>query len=292
MNESSRGSLRVDAHHHLWRYSADEYDWIDDRMAMLRRDFTVADLAVQAEAASIDCTIAVQARQTVEETRSLLGVARTHALIAGVVGWLPIAQASKLDSCLDEFGKDPSLVGLRHVVQGEPDGFLDREDFNRGIVSVGEHDLAYDLLLLPHQLEEAIRFVDRHPAQRFILDHLAKPRIAFGQMEPWRSGVQRLAERPNVWCKISGMVTEADWSTWNLSTLEPYLHTVLQAFGTRRLLAGSDWPVCLVACEYGRWWQVLRSYFNEFSPEEQAGIFGQNAIEAYQLFKDSSKRPE
>lgn len=291
MAEQPRSGITVDAHHHLWRYSADEYDWIDERMAMLRRDFPISELTVEAASASIHCTIAVQARQTVEETRDLLDIARTHALIAGVVGWLPIAQASELDPWLDELGKDPALVGLRHVVQGEPDGFLDREDFNQGIVSVGSHDLAYDLLLLPHQLEEAIRFVDRHPLQRFILDHLAKPRIASGEMEPWRSGVGRLGERPNVWCKVSGMTTEADWSTWNPSHLQPYLDAVVRAFGTRRLLAGSDWPVCLLACDYGRWWQVLRSYFSEFSEDEQAAIFGGNAIEAYQLFKNSARQP-
>lgn len=290
MGEYLRGEITVDAHHHLWRYSADEYGWIDESMAMLRHDFTVSELRTETASAAIDCTIAVQARQTVEETRDLLEMARQNKLIGGVVGWLPIAEEATIEALLDELGQNPALVGLRHVVQAEPDGFLDREEFNRGMGSVGGHDLAYDLLILPHQLEETIRFVDRHPGQRFVLDHLAKPSIASGEMEPWRSGLGRLGERPNVWCKISGMATEAEWHSWDLSTLRPYLDTAVEVFGPRRLLAGSDWPVCLLACGYQRWWQVLRSYFSAFSLEEQGRVFGGNAIEAYRLFAESGTK--
>jgi len=275
-------SLVIDAHHHLWRYSAAEYDWIDDSMAPIRRDFLPADLAAELTLSGIDGAVAVQARQALKETQWLLENARTFERIRGVVGWAPIASPD-FESSLDKFAAEPKLVGLRHVVQAEPKGFLDGEDFNRGIRALRDTGLAYDLLIVESQLEEAIRFVDRHPRQVFVLDHIAKPRIASGEIEPWRTLLRELSKRGNVCCKISGMTTEASWTQWSLDSLRPYLDTVVDAFGANRLMAGSDWPVCLLATSYSRWWQVLRDYFAGFSTEESALIFGGTAVKTYNL---------
>ncbi len=272
----------IDAHHHLWRYSPSEYAWIDDRMAALRRDFLPADLVVELANAGIDGAVTIQARQTLEETRWLLELARGCEAIRGVVGWAPIA-APDFEASVDAFSINPKLVGLRHIVQAEPDGFLDGPDFNRGIREVRRTGLAYDLLILEHQLQEAIRFVDRHPQQIFVLDHIAKPKIAAAEIEPWRTHIQELSKRSNVCCKISGMVTEASWSKWSIESLRPYLDAVVDAFETDRLMIGSDWPVCLVATSYVRWWQVLREYFAAFSDDERADLFGATAIKTYNL---------
>ncbi len=272
----------IDAHHHLWRYSAIEYEWIDDRMAALRRDFLPADFIDELASAGIDGAVTVQARQTLEETHWLLELAGRHKEILGVVGWVPIASPDFAAS-LEALAANPKLVGLRHVVQAEPQGFLDGTDFNRGIRAMRETDLVYDLLIAEHQLAEAIRFVDRHPQQIFVLDHIAKPKIATGEIEPWRIRMQELSKRSNVCCKISGMVTEDSWSHWSIDSLRPYLDTVVNAFGPDRLMAGSDWPVCLVATGYGRWWQVLRNYFADFSNNERADTFGETAARIYNL---------
>jgi L-fuconolactonase len=271
----------IDAHHHLWRYSAIEYKWIDDRMAALRRDFLPADLIDELTNTGIDGAVTVQARQTLEETQWLLKLAGKHKEILGVVGWAPIA-STDFKTSLDALA-NPKLVGLRHVVQAEPEGFLDGEDFNRGIRAMHGTGLVYDLLIVEHQLGEAIRFVDRHPQQMFVLDHIAKPKIAVGEVEPWRTQIRELSQRSNVSCKISGMVTEDSWSQWSIKSLRPYLDTVVSAFGANRLMAGSDWPVCLVATEYAQWWQILRSYFADFSTDERANIFGATASRIYNL---------
>jgi L-fuconolactonase len=274
--------VAVDAHHHLWRYTANEYGWIYDSMAALRRDFLVSDLVAELASADIDGTIAVQARQTLEETRWLLELARGCEQIRGVVGWAGIA-APDFESSLPALAADPKLVGLRHVVQAEPPGFLDGVAFNRGIRALQKVDLVYDLLIAEDQLEEATRFVDRHPQQIFVLDHIAKPRIAAREIEPWRTRIRALSERENVYCKVSGMVTEDSWFNWSIDSLRPYLDTVVKAFGPHRLIAGSDWPVCLVATGYSRWWNLLRGYFAGFSEEERAQFFSATATTVYRL---------
>ena len=274
----------IDSHHHLWRYSPAEYNWIDDKMTALRRDFLPEDLAIELTEASVDGAVTVQARQTLEETHWLLQLAQNSRAIRGVVGWAPIA-SPELEASLDTLAPHPKLVGLRHVVQAEPKGFLDRPDFNRGIDVLQKSHLAYDLLIVVSQLEEAIRFVDRHPKQTFVLDHIAKPKIAEQQLEPWRSHLQELGKRSNVTCKLSGMVTEDVWSHWSMTSLRPYIDAVVETFGADRLMAGSDWPVCLVATSYARWWQTLREYFAAFSESERAAIFGATAIRIYNLDK-------
>jgi L-fuconolactonase len=272
----------LDAHHHLWRYSEAEYGWIDDFMSMLRRDFLLPDLEIVAASQRIDATIAMQARQTAEETQWLLDLARNSSLLCGVVGWANIA-GEQFPHELERLAGEPKLLGLRHVVQTEPAGFLDGAAFNRGIDAMQGTGLVYDLLIFERQLEEASRFVDRHPKQTFVLDHIAKPRIAAGELEPWRTRLVELARRPNVSCKVSGMVTEADWASWSLATLAPYFEAVVDAFGPLRLMAGSDWPVCLVASSYTRWWETLRMYFAEFSDAEKASIFGGCAERVYRV---------
>lgn len=272
----------IDSHHHLWRYMPEEFGWLDEPMAELRRDFLPKDLDVDLASAGVDGTVAVQARQSLEETRWLCGLADGSESIRGVVGWAPIA-APEFAGVLEGVRGLPRLVGLRHVVQGEATGFLDGPAFNAGIALLAGAGLTYDLLILERQLEETVRFVDRHPAQAFVVDHVAKPRIAAGELEPWRSQMRELARRPNVMCKVSGMVTEADWRNWSLEGLRPYLDVCVDSFGPARLMAGSDWPVCLVASSYAGWWAALREYFAGFTEAERDAIFGGNAIAFYEL---------
>jgi L-fuconolactonase len=272
----------IDAHHHIWRYSATEYGWIDDSMALLRRDFMPADLMPELRKAGVDGAVTVQARQTLEETRWLLELARDCDVMRGVVGWAPIADSS-FEASLDALAAEPKLVGVRHVVQAEPEGFLNSPDFNRGIHAMRDSELVYDVLIVERQLEEAIRFADRHPQQSFVLDHIGKPKIAAGEIEPWRSRIRELSKRQNVSCKISGMVTEDSWAHWSVESLRPYLDIVTETFGTERMMAGSDWPVCLVAAGYVRWWQVLRDYFSSYSEVERGQIFGATAMRIYGL---------
>lgn len=276
-------AARIDAHHHLWHYSAEEYDWIDDSMAILRRDFLPDDLAAEMHTAGVDGAIAIQARQTLEETRWLLSLAERSDVIRGVVGWAPLMEKNFAAS-LEKLSVNPKLKGLRHVVQAEPDEkFLLRKDFNEGIETMRRTGLVYDILIYERHLLQTIEFVDLHPDQAFVLDHIAKPRIREGKLEPWAERMRELAKRENVSCKLSGMVTEADWSQWTPASLRPYLDVVVEAFGPRRLMAGSDWPVCLVACGYAQWFGVLGEYFSAFSEEERSAIFGENATRMYQL---------
>jgi L-fuconolactonase len=269
----------IDAHQHFWHYSEAEYGWIDESLAELRRDFLPSDLLTAMQGAGVDRSIAVQARQSVEETSWQLDLARENDFIAGVVGWAPLATA-ELGSFLAEYAGAPKLVGLRHVVQGEAAGFLDGKAFNEGIAALLGTGLVYDVLIFERQLEEAIRFVDRHPRQSFVVDHIAKPRIAEGVLEPWRRQIRELGRRPNVVCKVSGMVTEAGVA-WSQETLRPYFDAVVEAFGPERLMAGSDWPVCLPVCGYGQWWETLRRYFAGFSHDERGAIFGGTAASVY-----------
>jgi L-fuconolactonase len=274
---------RIDAHHHLWWYSAEEYAWLDEPMKELRRDFLPVDLMREIAAAGIDGTVAVQARQTMDETRWLLRQADECDAIRGVVGWAPIA-GEDFPEVMEEFEDRPKLKGLRHVIQGEKDeNYILREDFNSGIRAMLGSGLVYDILIYERHLPQAIEFVDEHPQQVFVLDHMAKPMIAAGVMEPWAQRMRELGERENVWCKVSGMVTEAEWTGWNAETLRPYLDTVVESFGVERLMVGSDWPVCLVASEYGRWFEVLRDYFAGFSDAERHAVFGTTAINVYGL---------
>jgi len=272
----------IDSHHHFWKYTPAEYGWIDDSMAAIRRDFGPSDLHREMASAGVGGVVSVQARQSIEETRWLLDLAVRHEFILGVVGWVPLT-SPHVQGQLGLLATCPLFKGVRHVLQGEADDYMLRPDFNAGIRCLRPLKLAYDILIVERQLPAAIRLVDRHPGQVFILDHIAKPRIRDGILEPWATHMRDLARRPNVYCKLSGMVTEADYAAWTPQQLRPYLDIVLEAFTPRRLMFGSDWPVCRVACDYARWVRVVRQYVEALSPAEQQRILLYTAIEAYRL---------
>ncbi len=273
----------IDSHHHFWHYTEADYGWIPPSWGSIRRDFLPEDLASTIAAAGVDGVVSVQARQSLVETDWLLSLASRHDFIRGVVGWVPLIDPA-INDHLDRFSVNPKLRAVRHVLQGESnDAYMLREDFNGGIRALTRRGLAYDILILERHLPNTIRFVDRHPEQVFILDHIAKPRIAEGELEPWARNIRELARRPNVACKISGMVTEADVTTWTPAQLKPYFDVVLAAFGPSRLLFGSDWPVCLAGCDYGCWKQTVESWIAPLSTDERRSILGENACQQYEL---------
>lgn len=272
----------IDSHHHFWNYDPVEFDWIDENMRSIRRSFLPDDLEAQISTVGIDGVISVQARQILDETDFLLKQAEANDFIKAVVGWVPLADAN-INELLERYKEASKLKSVRHVVQGEACGFLDSEEFNHGINALKAYDLVYDILIFEHQLEEAIRFVDRHPNQAFVLNHIAKPQIKINQVKPWKENILELSKRENVTCKISGMVTEADFHNWQAAQLHPYLDTVLEAFGADRIMFGSDWPVCLVACDYKKWYDLIRKYIQQLSSTEQANIMGNTAIQTYKI---------
>ncbi len=274
---------RIDAHHHLWKYSPPEYPWITDNMGSLRREFLIPDLVNVMQESGIDGVITVQARQMVEETRWLLELACYHDFIRGVVGWIPLVDP-KVQVHLEYFSANAKLKGVRHVIHDEPDDFyVLREDFNRGIELLKHFDLRYDLLIVERHLPQTIEFVDRHPHQIFILDHIAKPKVRDRVISPWRENITELARRENVFCKLSGIVTEASWESWTEKDLEPYFQTTLAAFGPERIMFGSDWPVIRLASSYKRWVDVVQHCISQLSQYEQARILGETATEVYRL---------
>ena len=274
---------KIDAHHHFWRYTPDEYDWIDDSMSSLRRDFLPDDLLRQIQASGINGVISVQARQTVDETRWLLDLASAHDFIQGVVGWIPLTDPN-LRNVLNSLRQNVKLKGVRHVLQGEPDErYILRDDFNRGIDLLKEWELVYDILVYERHLPHVIEFVQRHPEQVFVVDHIAKPRIREGVLSPWREHITRLAEFPNVYCKLSGMVTEANHQAWKEQDLQPYFDEVLNAFSPYRLLFGSDWPVCLAATSYQSWLSMVQKQIATLTESEQSAVLGGVAAQVYRL---------
>src|SRR6185437_3102744 len=273
----------IDAHHHLWQYSPEEYPWMLDGMEKIRKDFLVPQLQDVTRTAGVTGTVAVQARQTLEETEWLLNLADGTSLIRGIVGWVPLIEED-IAKRLEVFSAKPKLRGVRHVLHDEPDDlYMLREDFNRGISLLKDFDLVYDILIFERHLPQTLEFVDRHPNQVFVLDHIAKPKIRNKIFSPWDRGITELASRENVYCKISGMVTEADWNDWSESDLRPYFDAVLQAFGPPRVMFGSDWPVIEVACEYGRWSRIVRGWISQQSPADQSAILAETAKKAYSL---------
>ncbi len=273
---------RIDSHQHFWSYDPAQYPWIAPGSA-LQRDWLPSDLAPLLADGGFGGSIAVQARQTVEESRWLLELAEHHSFIKGVVGWLDL-RSPAIESQLEAFSRHPKFVGVRHVAQDEPDDrFLLSEAFLIGIAALNRHRLAYDLLVYPRQLTAAIVLAAKFPAQMFVLDHIGKPPIRDGTMTPWKERIQELAKAPNVWCKVSGMVTEADHAGWKASDLRPYLDVVFEAFGPNRLMFGSDWPVCLLASSYDRVAGVVEDYVSQLTKAEQADLFGGNARRFYRI---------
>jgi L-fuconolactonase len=271
----------IDAHQHYWRYDAAEYEWIDDSMSVIRRDFLPTDAEGVMGPAGATAAIAVQARQTLEETRWLLELAREHHTIAAVVGWIDLQ--ADVGAQLESFASDAKLAGVRHIVQGESDGFLLRPAFLDGIARLQRYGLTYDMLVYARQLKEATTFASRFPDQPFVLDHLGKPDVRGGEFTNWRRDLEALAALPNVWCKLSGLVTEADWKTWTRGQLRPYLDAALQAFGPQRVMLGSDWPVCLVAASYADVVALVEEVIAEYSSGERQQILGGNAARFYKV---------
>lgn len=272
--------MNIDAHQHFWRYDHAEYGWIDDSMRVLQQDFLPDDLKIEMDAAGFDACVAVQARQTLDETRWLLQLAGEHPFIAGVVGWIDL-QAESVADDLAALMPAPKLVGIRHIVQSEPEDFMLRPAFQRGISVLADFDLTYDILIYPRQLPAAIELASRFPAQRFVLDHLAKPDIRRGLIDDWRRDIARLAALPNVWCKLSGLVTEADWRAWTPEQIRPYLDVAFECFGAERLMIGSDWPVCTLAAPYQRTMSVVIDYVASCSPGERDAVLGGTARRCY-----------
>jgi L-fuconolactonase len=273
----------IDAHHHLWAYSFEEYPWMTEGMEAIRRDFLAEDLKAVLRESEIAGTVVVQARQTLIETDWLLDLSSSNDLIHGVVGWLPLADP-EVHRELERFATQEKLKAARHVLHDEADDYyILREDFNRGVALLKEFDLRYDILIFERHLPQAIEFVTRHPNQIFIVDHIAKPRIRDRLVSPWQENIWELARRQNVYCKLSGMVTEANWSSWTESDLQPYVESILESFGPRRVMFGSDWPVLLVASSYKRWVNAVRHMISSLSTDEQDRIMGGTAREAYGL---------
>lgn len=273
----------IDAHHHLWRYLPPGQPWMTDGMELLRRNFLVDDLRAVTADAGITGTIVVETERSIEETLWLSETAANDDLIRGIVGWAPLTHP-EIALKLERMAHLPKLRGIRHPIHDEPDDqFVLREDFNRGIAALKQFNLRYDILIFEKHLAQTIQFVDRHPDQVFIVDHAAKPRIRDRALSPWKDRVSELGRRQNVYCKLSGMVTEADWNTWTDDVLSPYIEVVLEAFGPRRVMFGSDWPVVTLASSYKRWWGTVRNAIARLSPSEQKRILSATAIEAYGL---------
>lgn len=274
--------MRIDTHQHFWTFSHEAFPWIGDTRAVMRRDFLPEHLRPLLEKNGFDGTVTVQALQNLEETRWLLGLSDQNPFIKAVVGWIDL-RSKDVRAQLDEFVGHPKFKGVRHIVQDEADDFMLGEAFQEGIEALGERDLTYDLLIFPKQLPAAIELMGKFPRQKFVLDHMAKPPIASGQLEPWRGRLRELAKNPNVFCKLSGLVTEADWGRWEKGQFKPYLDVVLETFGPSRLMVGSDWPVCLVAGDYGTVLDVAKDFIAPLSKADQEAVLGGTAGVFYRI---------
>jgi L-fuconolactonase len=280
--------MRLDSHQHFWSYSEREYDWIDERMSRIRRDFAPSDLEPILRRNGFNGSIAVQVRQSLEETEYLLGLADRHAFVRGVVGFVDLCSPEGRRD-LERFSEHPRFRGVRHVVQAEPDDrFLLRDDFLRGVGLLRDLDLTYDILVYHRHLPVVVDFVARFPEHRLVLDHMGKPAIAKAELEPWASSIRKLGKMENLYCKLSGLVTEADWRGWKKSDFTLYLEIVLESFGPRRLLFGSDWPVATLAASYEQVVEIVDDFLDPLSSSEKDAVFGGNAAELYRLEVSSS----
>ena len=272
-------SYKIDAHQHFWNYDPIPFAWLNDDMKSLRRDFLPPELEQHLREYGMDGTVAVQARQSEEETDFLLSLADQYpSVVKGVVGWIDL-RAENVDERLAYYSKKEKLVGVRHIVQDEPDDeFLLQESFLRGIRLLKKYNLTYDILIYPKHLRVAKQFVELFPDQPFVIDHIAKPFIKDHIVGEWEQGMRELAKFPNVFVKVSGMVTEDDWKNWKEEDFTPYLDIVFDAFGPDRVMVGSDWPMMTLCGEYGQVVDIVRKYIERFSEEDQAKIMGGNAI--------------
>lgn len=275
--------MRIDAHQHFWQYSPEQYGWISDPMTGLRRDFLPDDLAPLLRANDIQGCVAVQARQSLEETRWLLELAAQTPMIKGVVGWIDLCRED-LPAQLQQFRNNPHLKGFRHVLQDEPDpDFMLRPEFIRGVEILADQGYSYDILINAGQLPQACELVRRLPAMNLVIDHIAKPDITARQWQGWQEPMLELAGFEHVHCKVSGMVTEADWDRWQTVDMHPYMKHVFDCFGPQRLMFGSDWPVCQVAAPYGSVLELVESFVRQHGPDAEAQVMGGNARDFYRL---------
>ena len=272
--------MRIDAHQHFWKFDPVRDAWIDETMQAIRRDFLPEHLEPLFQWHRMEGCVAVQADQSEKETSFLLDLASRHSFVKKVVGWVDLSADDVADK-LATLREHDRLAGFRHILQAEPPEKMKQAAFRRGIGQLGAHGFTYDILIFPHHLEAAIELVDAFPRQPFVVDHLAKPRIREKIMEPWKKQISELARRPHVYCKLSGMVTEADHQRWRPEDLRPYLDTVFEAFGASRIMYGSDWPVCLLAADYGRVLHSVESLIAPFSHDEKAEIMGGTACRFY-----------
>lgn len=275
--------MKIDSHQHFWNYDPTRHSWIDDSMKLLQDDFLPKDLKPILQQNKIDGCIAVQADQSLEETRFLLQLANENDFIKGVVGWIDL-RAGDIENQLQEFSSFKKLKGFRHVVQDEKQiDFLLRDDFCNGISFLNQYGFTYDILVFPTQLPSVIKFVKRFPDQPFVLDHIAKPYISKNEIKNWEKDIIQLSGFPNLYCKISGMVTEANWKGWSVADFKPYIDVVVNNFGTGRIMFGSDWPVCLVAASYQQCCEILEQNTMQLSGEEKEKLWGQNAKAFYKI---------
>lgn len=272
----------IDSHQHFWYYNPAKHDWVTDDMAVIRKDFLPADLYPLLQANDVAGCVAVQAEQTEEETDFLLKLSDEHSFIKGIVGWVDLA-SDDLRSRLAYYQQFVKLKGFRHILQGEAPEYMLGPDFLKGISLLQEAGFVYDILIFPQHLTAACELVKQFPDQRFVIDHLAKPYIKSGIIDQWKKDIRSIAQYPNVHCKISGMVTEADFVNWKQADMQPYIDVVVESFGTNRIMYGSDWPVCLVAANYAQTIGIVKKYFSTFSENEQDMFFRKNAEEFYQL---------
>lgn len=275
--------MKIDAHQHFWIYNEEEYPWIDDRMEILKRDFIPAQLMEEIEPAGFVGSVAIQARQSVDETRWLLSLSQQYSFIKGVVGWVDL-QSDKIEEHLIEFAGESKFVGVRHLIQDEKEiDFMLKKEFRRGIAYLQDYGLTYDLLIYPEHLKVAGKLVQKFPELKFVVDHLAKPAVKNNILEPWASDIKDLAQYENVYCKLSGMVTEGNWENWNPSDFIPYMDVVIESFGPERIMLGSDWPVCLVAGSYQSVVDLVLNYIKQCSENERQKMQCDTCISFYSL---------
>jgi L-fuconolactonase len=274
--------MKIDSHQHFWKYNPQRDAWIDESMKVIQADFSPPDLESHLRQHKIDGCIAVQADQSEEETEFLLELASQYSFVKGVVGWVDL-RAANVEERLEYYSQNSYFKGVRHIVQAEKEDFLLSADFQKGISTLSQFKLPYDILIFPNQLESAIQTVNQFPNQEFVLDHIAKPYIKNQSLHPWKSLIQELAKASNVSCKISGLITEADLKNWEARQIEPYLDVVFNAFGEDRVLFGSDWPVCLLAGSYDEVVGLVSNYTADFSSKAKNKLFGANAARIYNI---------
>lgn len=272
----------IDTHVHFWKYDKKRHDWITDKMKTIQQDYLPEHLALNFKRNGVEGCVAVQVDQTEVETRFLVELAKTHPIIKGVVGWIDL-RADNVEDRLQHFSEHAIIKGYRHIVQSEPDDFLLGKDFQRGVRALKPYGYTYDILIYHYQLKPALEFVSKLPGQKLVIDHCAKPAIQDKKIDDWKSLMKEIAQYPDVYCKLSGLFTEAKWKSWSAGDYYPYLDVVFEAFGTGRLMFGSDWPVMLLSGSYVQWKSLLEKYMEQFKEEEREKVFRLNAIQFYNL---------